>query len=104
MEKCNFESRVLTVDVFDYLFVEWLIRLGLYSKSVANFSPVRYNVKSSRDAVRKIVADLIVSPHFALSDAISTSFPFRSTPEGPDFWLDVSKEWTNYLESFSHVI
>lgn len=104
MEKCNFESRVLTVDVCDYLFVEWLVRRGLYSKFVANLSPARYNVESPRDAVRKIVAELIFSPHFSLSDAVSSSFPFRLTPEGPDFWLDVSKEWTNYLESFLHVI
>lgn len=104
MERCNFKPETLTVDVCNYMFVEWLIRRGLYSKFIANLSPARYNANSPRCVIREIVAGLISSPHFALSDVISSSFIFRSTPEGSGFWLGVSEEWKNYLEMFLHVI
>lgn len=90
---------LLTVDVLDYMFVEWLNRNNLYSKFVANLSPARFGHKSARSIVRGIILDLLISERFSPADAISSSFAFRSTPEGSAFWLDASRRWTKYFNS-----
>lgn len=104
MKKLDFDSYVLTIEVCDYIFVEWLIRRNLYSRFVANLLPVKSDLKSPRAAIRDLVADLITSPRHTLANAFSVSFPFQSTSEGRDFWLRASKDWESYLDSFSHVI
>lgn len=104
MKKRTFNPGVLTVDVCVFMFVEWLNRRGLYSRFAANLSAFWNNSKSPRATIRDVIANLMVSEDLSLVNAISSSFAFRSTPEGPVFWLKASLSWKSYLESFSFVI
>ena len=104
MEKRNFDSNALTIDIFDYMFVEWLCSRGLYSKFVANLSPVKDNSAASRAAVRKLIACVLDDPYLTLSDVFFPAFAFDSSPEGPAFWLNVSREWEHFVKSLSYLI
>jgi len=104
MEKCKFEARALIIDVFDYMFVEWLCRRRLYSKFVANLSSIKDNPMASRAAVREIIVHTLDAPNLALSDAVISAFAFESTSEGLIFWLNVSRDWKNFVESLIHLI
>lgn len=104
MKKCISDNDFLTVDVCDFMFVEWLSRHDLYSRFVANLSAVRYGSASPRAAVRDVVAFLIAHPRLTLANAVSSSFVFQSTPEGDAFWSKVSRDWASFLGSFSFVI
>lgn len=104
MKKRISDPEFLTVDVCNYMFVEWLSRHDLYSRFVANLSDVRYGSTPPRTAVRDVVAFLVADPRLSLANAISSSFVFQSTPEGDAFWRKVSRDWTSFLESFSFVI
>lgn len=104
MKKRAFDPGILTVDVCDFMFVEWLSRRDLYSRFAANLSAVRHNLRSPRAAIHEVVADLMVNPQLSLADIVSSSFIFQSTPEGFAFWCKVSRDWKSFLESFSFVI
>lgn len=104
MKKSTFKSNALTVDVYDYMFVEWLVRHGLYSKFVTNFLVDKPRSTNPRAAIREHIVALMGLPHFTLSDAISSSFTFWGTPEGTAFWLKASVNWRSYLKSFSTFI
>lgn len=104
MKKCISDLDFLTVDVCDYMFVEWLSRHDLYSRFVANLSAVRYGSASPRAAVRDVVAFLVAHPRLTLANAVSSSFVFQSTPEGDAFWSKASQDWAAFLGSFSLAI
>lgn len=104
MKKCNFDSDALTVDIFDYVFVEWLCRRGFYSNFVANLPLDEAGSTSSRAAVRGLIAHVLNTPYLTLSDAVLSAFSFDSTPEGPTFWLNVSRKWEHFAKSLSHLI
>ena len=104
MKKRNFDSNALTVDIFDYVFVEWLSRRGLYSRFTANLPSDEDGLMASRAAIRGLIVYLLDSPHLTLSDVILSAFNFESTPEGFTFWFNVSREWKNFVESLPHLI
>ena len=104
MKKRNFDSNALTVDVFGYMLVEWLSRRGLYSKFVANLSPVKDNSMDPHAAVHEHIVHILDTPYLTLVDVILSAFPFESTPEGPAFWLNASREWQNFADSLPHLI
>lgn len=104
MKERNFDSDSLTIDVFDYMFVEWLCRCGFYSKFVANLSSEEGSSMAPRAAVRELIVHLLDAPHLALSDAVLSAFNFESTSEGFSFWFNVSREWKNFVESLPHLI
>jgi len=104
MEKCNFDSNLLIFNVFDYMFVEWLSRRGLYSKFVANLPAVKDNSLPHRTAVCGLIAYVLDTPYLTLSNAVFSAFPFDSTPEGSTFWLNVSREWEQFVKSLPHFI
>lgn len=93
-----------SVDVIDYMFVEWLVRNSLYSKFAANL--IRYYPDSvnPRSIIRKRIRSISRFPVFLASDLISSSFLFDKTPEGYLFWSRVSSKWASYLESFSKIL
>lgn len=93
----------LTVDVLDYMFVEWLIRRSLYSRFAANLARCYFNSRSPRSIIRDRIKMILDSPAFTLSDLISGSFSFHCTPEGFRFWARVSSEWASYFKSFSKI-
>lgn len=94
----------LSVDVIDYMFVEWLVRNSLYSKFVANL--IRYYPEpvNPRSIIRDQIRGISRFPVFLASDLISSSFLFDKTPEGYLFWTRVSSKWSSYLESFSKIL
>ena len=91
----------LSVDIIDYMFVEWLIRNSFYSKYIANL--VRYypDPVEPRSIIRDLISGISRSHFFLASDLITTSFLFEKTPEGYLFWTRASSKWSSYLESFS---
>ena len=104
MKKRNFDSNALIIDVFDYMFVEWLCRRGLYSKFVANLLPFKDDSMSSRAAVRELIVHVLDTPYLTLPDAILSAFSFEKTPEGSAFWLNVSRQWQHFAKSLPHLI
>ena len=104
MEKRNFDSNSLTIDIFDYMLVEWLSRRGLYLKFVANLSSVKDNPAGSRTAFRRLIAEVLNAPYLTLSDVFFSAFPFDLTPEGSTFWLNASREWEHFVKSIPHLI
>lgn len=94
----------LSVDVIDYMFVEWLVRNSLYSKFVTNL--IRYYPESAdpRSIIRERIRSISRFPVFLASDLVSSSFLFDKTPEGSLFWARVSSKWSSYLESFSKIL
>lgn len=95
----SFDSDLLTMDVCDYLFVEWLVRHELYSKFVRNLTSRYDDLGRGRLLVRRYIRHFVI-PHFRLENAISSAFVFAKTPEGFDFWKNVSDEWVKFCSDF----
>ena len=104
MKTRNFDSNALIVDIFDYMFAEWLCRRGFYSKFVANLSSEEGGLTTPRAAIRGLIVHLSDESCLSFSDAVLSAFNFESTPEGFTFWLNVSREWKNFVESLPHFI
>lgn len=98
----TFNPTWLTLDVLDYMFVEWLVRQDLYVKFAANLTYP--GSRSSRLIIRDLVREVLSTPDYSPSDLVSSSFSFRCTPEGFHFWARVSSDWASYLKSFSKII
>ena len=94
----------LSVDVLDYMFVEWLVRNSLYSKFVANLIRYHPDPVNPRSIIRDQIRRISRFPVFLASDLISSSFLFDKTPEGYLFWARVNSKWFSYLESFSKIL
>lgn len=103
--KANKKSSLssLPVDVLDYLFVEWLIRQGLFSAYKANYEKFHPNHRSFRDNLRDEFYSLLRSSHLGIQSAISVSFPFLMTSEGYDFWVDKSNRWRRFCAKFKSI-
>lgn len=104
MKKRNFNPEALTVDIFDYMLVEWLCRRGLYSKFIANLPLVEDNSMAPRAAIHELIAHVLDTSYLTLSDVILSAFPFESTPEGQTFWLNVARDWSRFAKSIPHFI
>ena len=100
--KSNRKSRIstLTVDVVEYMFIEWLVRHALFSVYKADFEKFSTNHLSFRDGLRVKLRSLCRSSVFGVEDVISTSFPFVMTPEGYNFWLEKSNLWRSFCDAF----
>lgn len=96
-----FDSKRLISDAYCYLFVEWLRRYKLYDKFVENHTRALNSKRPVNQLIREHVRCLIKCPWFSMSQAISSAFPFVSTPEGPDFWQRVSDDWIRFFNDFS---
>lgn len=87
----------LYLDAADYIFVEWLIRRGYYSRFKANFIRDNPDFDSAREGIRSCLSTLLRSRFFSFRDAISSSFLFLRAPEGFDFWCAVDREWRAFV-------
>lgn len=100
----NFNSERFTFNLYYCLFVEWLREHRLYGKFVKNLA----RSSNFKGSINEIVFDhfscLIKSPFFSMSQAITSAFPFISTPEGFDFWDRVSDDWFCFFNDFSRKI
>jgi len=104
MKNRNLDLNALLVDIFDHVLSEWLCRRGLYSKFVDNLMSARVGPTTPRAAVREFVSLTLDSPNTTFSDVIVSAFPFDSTPEGLNFWFNVSLEWEHFAKSLPHFI
>ena len=94
----------LTVDVLDYMFVEWLVRRSLYSRFAKNLALAFPKTKKPRSIIRSMIRVTQGSPVYSFEGLVLRSFPFSCTPEGVRFWARVSSEWASYFRSFSKTI
>jgi len=99
MKRGKIDSRLLILDVADYLFVEWLIRHGYYSKFIANL-PKDSDFFDPREIIRSYLREILRSKSLTLRNAISVAFPFVLTPQGRAYWCSVEREWIDFLERF----
>lgn len=97
----SFNSKLLTLDVYHYLFTEWLVRNNLYCRFVKNHARALRHEGSTNQLVRVYIQDLLEFFPFSMDRAIVAAFPFDSTPEGFDFWIRASDEWSKFYCDFS---
>ena len=104
--KANKKSRRsdLSVDVVEYMFIEWLVRQRLFSLYEANLQGFHPNHRSFRDNLRDKLRYLCRSSVLGVGNIISTSFPFAMTPEGYNFWLKQSNLWRRFCSEFKSIL
>lgn len=100
--KANKKSRIsdLSVDILEYMFVEWLVRQGVFSAYKANCEKFCTLHRTFRDDLRSHIRSMRRSSRFTLADLIAVSFPFALTPEGYNFWADQSTLWHRFCSNF----
>lgn len=91
----------LYLDAADYIFVEWLIRSGYYSRFKDNFIRDNPDFDNAREGIRDCLSRLLRSRIFSFRDAVSSSFLFLRSPEGIDFWDSVDQEWRAFLSNLN---
>lgn len=98
--KANEKSRFvdLSVDVIEYMFTEWLVRQGIFSKFKANYEDFSTNHRSFRANLRDRLRSLCYTS--GPGSLISTAFPFALTREGHEFWVDKSNRWCQFCVNF----
>nr|DAQ52743.1 MAG TPA: hypothetical protein [Microviridae sp.] len=104
--KTNKKSRFsdLSVDVVEYLFIEWLVRRNLFSVYKANYEAFHPNHRPFRDNLRTKIRATCRSRVPTIGIIISTSFPFAMTPEGYNFWVDQSNHWNHFCDKFKAIL
>jgi len=98
--KANEKSRFvdLSVDVIEYMFTEWLVRQGIFSKFKANYEGFSTNHRSFRANLRDRLRFLCHTS--GPGSLIATAFPFALTREGYEFWVDKSNRWRQFCIDF----
>ena len=91
----------LYLDAADYIFVEWLVRSGYYSRFRDNFIRDNPDFDNAREGIRSNLSTLFRSKIFSFRDAVSSSFLFLRAPEGVDFWYTVDQEWRAFLRNLN---
>ena len=104
--KANKNPRLsaLPVDVAEYMFVEWLVRQGLYSAYRKNCEKFCTRHRTFRDDLHDRILRLYRVGRFSLRYVVAISFPFSMTPEGYDFWLTQSTLWRRFCENFKSTL
>lgn len=90
----------LSIDVVEYLFIEWLCRRGVFSAFKANYDSTKDADMSFRDALHRHIFNVFRSSHLCVDDLVSSSFIFARTPEGCDFWDEISTDWQRFCINF----
>ena len=90
----------LSVDVVDYLFVEWLCRRGVFSAYRSNCGFGQRNKKTFRTVRRQRIQDVLQSFDSGIGDLISLSFIYTDAPEGYAFWAELSFAWRRFCANF----
>lgn len=100
--KANKKSRLsdLSIDVAEYMFIEWLVRQGILSAYEVNCEKFRTCHRSFREDLRVRIRDVFRSPRYTLKDLVVISFPFFLTSEGHSFWSDQSTRWRRFCGDF----
>ena len=103
--KANKNTRIsdLSIDVVEYMFIEWLSRRGLLFEYRANYESLHPNCQSFRGSLRAQFRYLSDSPVLGVGSIITMSFPFDKTPQGYDFWKNQSKLWQCFCSKFESI-
>lgn len=95
----NFSPIDLKADALDYIFTEWLVRNRLYYKFLKNLQELLPADESPRDHIRARILSHVSNRITDYSILIDGAFIFAGTPEGRDFWMNVSKRWRDFINS-----
>lgn len=98
MRKNKSSLAPLYLDAADYIFVEWLVRSGYYSRFKDNFIRDNPDFDNAREGIRTCLSRLLRSRFLSFRDAVSSSFLFLRSPEGVNFWCSVDQEWRAFLK------
>ena len=99
----NLGPSKLSIDVVEYMFIEWLCRRGVFSAFKSNYGLTKDADVSFRDALRRHISNVFRSSHLCMGNLVSSSFIFARTPEGRDFWLGVSSDWHRFCSDFRNI-
>jgi len=103
MKRAKFsKTDKLFADATEYLFIEWLVRRGIFSAFKANYRHRVRDGESFRDALRRRILRIICSDKCELKNFIDGAFIFSSTPEGLTFWCDQAVAWSRFCEDFQN--
>lgn len=86
----------LSVDVVEYMFVEWLVRRGVFSSFKSNYEHAFSLCVGFHERLRGQIRRSLNGSGFGVSHLISSSFLFLSTPEGAEFWTKQSAAWERF--------
>jgi len=103
--KASKNSRLsdLSVDVLEYVFIEWLVRQNSFAAYKRNYEVFHPNHRSFRDNLRIKLRSVCRLRGGAAEAIIATSFPLAMTPEGYDFWVDQSNLWCSFCGKFKSI-
>lgn len=90
----------LSIDVVEYMFIEWLCRRGVFSAFRSNYDLTKPVNVSFRNALRRHIRYVFSASHLSIGALVSSSFVFVGTPEGRDFWSGVSSDWRRFCIDF----
>ena len=102
MSTLSKDSRIddLQIDSIEYMFIEWLIRRGIYAAYKSNYERAFSLRTSFRERLRGHIRRTLCYPDYGPSDLISSAFLFASTPEGFKFWSKHSAAWKRFCTNF----
>lgn len=101
MEKTRVSTiSILSIDAVEFMFVEWLRRRGVFSAFRSNCGFGKVDEKSFRVQLRYRIQGALRSSSVSVGDLISMSFVFAHTPEGLNFWFDLSFAWRRFCTDF----
>jgi len=92
----------LSVDAVNYMFVKWLRRRGVFSAFRSNCGFDEKHNNTFRTVLRSRIQGVLYSPCLCIGDLVSMSFIFNRTPEGLDFWFDLSFAWRRFCADFQN--
>lgn len=102
MKKVSKKSRIndLAIDTVEYMFVEWLVRRGIYAAFKSNYE-YSFSLRTGfRERLRFHIRRALNGSGFGVSHLITSSFLFTSTPEGVKFWGKQSDAWERFCANF----
>lgn len=101
--KDNFFLLNLKVNLLCYVFTEWLVYNHLYRKFSKNLLKARPDIKSPRDYIRARAYCYVSKLIPDCSILIDCAFLFTETPEGHEFWMNVSDRWREFFRSYTNL-
>ena len=102
MKKLSKKSRTddLLIDLVEYMFVEWLVRRGVFTAFKSNYEHAFSLRTGFHERLRDHIRRALNGSGFGVSHLITSSFLFTSTPEGVKFWGKQSAAWERFCAKF----
>lgn len=98
MKKVSKKSRTndLLIDLVEYMFVEWLVRRGVFTAFKSNYEYAFSLREGFHERLRRQIRRALDGSGLDVSHLITSSFLFTSTPEGVKFWGKESAAWERF--------